>query len=192
MEAMAKNRNYKEEYRRRIANAAKRGFTRSQARGHARPGEASLKPIRLLDQSPLEAALKAMRQRGSLTKAAKAHRISPERLRRYISDKGLAERRGQTWTFTDTRLRKMQIFSQGEARQIVIAGFEEASLNGAYLNAVKAFSRTNDIDLLKPFVGKSVTDAGGKIHPFETNPNALHRIMHSGSEAFHDIYRLVS
>lgn len=189
---MSRQRSYKAEYQRRIANAAKRGLSRSQARGHARPGEASIRPKAPKDADRLEAAHKAMRQKGALTAAAKAHHISPERLRRYVQDNALATRKGRTWTFTDNRYREMKVISGGEVYPIRLAGFEQSSLNGDYLNAVKAFLRSNDIDLLAPFIGRSVTDAKGNAHPFETNPNALHRLAASGNEVFHDIYRLIS
>ena len=85
----------------------------------------------------------------------------------------------------------MRVYSEGEERHIAVRGFAPASSLGAYLSTVKAFGGSNDTDLLQPFVGQSVTDADGTIHPFETNPNILHRLLHSGSEPFHDIYRLI-
>lgn len=190
---MASKRDYRAEYKRRIANAAKRGLTRSQARGHARPGEASLRPKQNKDAARLEAALRDMRQSGALTAAAKSHRIAPERLRRYIRDLDLAKRDGRAWTFTDKRLREMTILSGGKIYKIRISGFEQASFNGDYLNAVRAFLRLHDIDLLAPFVGRSVIDAKGKAHPFEAAPNTLLRLaaMHSESELFHQVYRFI-
>jgi len=191
---MASKRNYQAEYKRRIANAAKRGLTRSQARGHARPGEPSLRPMQAKDAARLEAALRDMRQSGALTAAAKSHRIAPERLRRYVRELGLAKRDGQAWTFTDKRLREMTTISGGKVYKIKITGFERSSFNGDFLNAVRAFLRLNDIDLLAPFVGRSVIDAKGQAHPLETNPNTLHRLAasQSGSELFHQVYRFIS
>ncbi|QNO26706.1 hypothetical protein EEB18_018545 [Sphingopyxis sp. OPL5] len=191
---MAQKRNYRSEYKRRLANAKKRGLSRSQARGHARPGEAALRPKPTIDTTRLEAALSDMRQSGALTTAAKSHRIAPERLRRYIRELGLAKREGRAWTFTDKRLREMTTISGGEVYKIKIIGWEESSLNGDYLSAVRTFLRLNDYDLIAPFVGRSVIDAKGKAHPFETRPNTLHRLAasQSGNELFHQVYRLVS
>lgn len=188
---MSRKRDYKAEYQRRIASAKKRGLSRSQARGHARPGEVSLRPNTSNDQAKLEAALKRMRQKGGLTSAAKAYRISPERLRRYIRERDLAARNGRSWSFTDNRRREMKAISGGKVYPIVIAGFDQASLNGDYLSSVKAFVRTNDFELLAPFIGGSVIDAKGTSHPFETQPNTLHRLVASGEEHFHEIYRLI-
>lgn len=188
---MAKARNYKAEYERRVANAAKRGLSRSQGRGHARSGEAAAPPAQPKDWQRLEAAVKTMRQSGSQIAAAKAHNISPERFRRYVRENDIAERKGRGWQFTDNRLREVRVISKGEIRRVKLAGFEQASLNGTYHAAVKAFLSSNDAGLLRPFVGQSVTDAKGKAHPLETNPNVLHRLAASGSEVFHEIYRLV-
>lgn len=52
------------------------------------------------------------------------------------------------------------------------------------------FVRTNDIEILTPFIGQGVTDSSGRFHPFETNPNAIHRLKAAGGPAFHEVYRL--
>ena len=186
---MSKPRDHKAEYQRRVAAAFARGFSRAQARGHARPGEALLRPGKANDAGRVEAAYKDMRRTGSLTRAAKANGIAPERLRREIRDKGLAERSGRTWTFTDNRPREMMVLTGGEAVRVKVAGYDQASLNGAHLNAAKNFVRSNDIDLLQPFEGQSVTDIAGNSYPLETDPNALHQLASFG-EPFHEIYRL--
>lgn len=191
---MARKRDYRSEYERRLANAKKRGLSRAQARGHARPGEASLRPKKTKDTARLEAALRDMRRSGALTIAAKSHRIAPERLRRYIRELGLAKRDGRAWSFADNRLREMTTISGGDVYKIKIIGWDQSSLNGDYLAAVRAFLRLNDFDLLAPFVGRSVIDAKGRAHPFETRPNTLHRLAaaQSGNELFHQVYRLIS
>lgn len=190
---MARTRNYQADYQRRVASAAKRGLSRSQARGHAKTGETPMRPTAPKDAEKLEAAFKSMRQSGSQAAAAKAYNISPERLRRFIRDNELAERSGRTWAFTDGRSREMQVISDGKIQLLKLAGFDQASLNGQHLTAVKAFLSSNDFDLLTPFVGQTVIDATGKSHPLETNPNILHRLdsASAGDEGFHDIYRLI-
>lgn len=187
---MAHQRDYKAEYRRRIANAAKRGLTRSQARGHARSGEKPLRAKAIKSDDGLEAALKLLRKIGNQGRAAKEAGVSAERLRRFLRENSLAERRGRRWQITDSRSRRMTVISAGEAREITLSDFDQASLNGKHLAAVGAFLRTNDIDLLRPFDSQSVIDAKGKAHPLETDPNALYRLAHAGSEVFHEVYRL--
>ncbi len=188
---MARKRDYRAEYQRRVASAAKRGLSRSQARGHARAGEAPIRRKPLRSDDRLEAALKRLRQTNNQARAAKEAGISAERLRRFLRDNSLAERRGGRWQITDNRRRRMTVITEGEERQITLRDAEQASLNGEHLNAVKAFLRTNDIDLLRPFQGRSVIDAKGNAHPLETNANAIYRLSHAGSEVFHEIYRLI-
>jgi len=187
---MSKHRDYKAEYQRRIANAAKRGLSRSQARGHARAGETAIKPKAIKSDERLEAALKLLRQTGSQRRAAKEAGVSAERFRRFLRSNSLAERQGRQWQINDNRPRRMTVVSGGDARELTLRDFEQASLNGKHLAAVGAFLRTNDIDLLRPFEGQSVIDADGQAHLLEIDPNALYRLAHAGSEVFHEIYRL--
>jgi hypothetical protein len=186
-----KPRNHTEEYARRIARATARGLTRSQARGHARSGEAAIRPKPVKHDNKLEDALKLLRRSGNQARAAKEAGVSAERFRRFLRESSLAERRGRRWHVTDKRSRRMTVISGGEAREIMLRDFDQASLNGKHLAAVGAFLRTNDIDLLRPFDDQSVTDARGKAHPLETDPNALYRLAHAGSEVFHEVYRLI-
>lgn len=188
---MTRQRDYKAEYQRRIANAAKRGLSRSQARGHARSGEKPIRPKPVKSDAGLEAALKRLREIGNQSLAAKHAGVSAERLRRFLRENSLAERRGKRWHITDKRSRRMTVISGGEAREITLRDFDQSSLNGKHLAAVSAFLRTNDIDLLNPFDGQSVIDTKGKAHPLETDPNALYRLAHAGSEVFHEVYRLI-
>lgn len=187
---MARQRDYRAEYQRRIANAAKRGLSRSQARGHARSGEAPLRPQPVKSDAQLEAALKLLRQTGHQGRAAKEAGVSAERFRRFLRSNALAERQGKHWQIADHRTRKMTVITGGEVVVITLRDFEQSSLNGRHLAAVGAFVRTNDIDLLHPFEGQSVIDEAGIAHPLETDPNALYRLAHAGSEVFHEIYRL--
>lgn len=187
---MTKTRDYKAEYARRMANAAKRGLSRSQARGHARANEKPIRPKVAKSDHRLEAALKALRQTGNQGRAAKEAGVSVERFRRYLRANGLAARQGKQWHITDNRPRRMTVISDGEANEITLRDFEQASLNGRHLAAVGAFLRSNNIDFLHPFEGQSVIDAKGAAHPLETDPNTLYRLAHAGSEVFHEVYRL--
>ncbi len=190
---MARKRDYKAEYARRIANAKKRGLTRAQARGHARAGERPIRGSKVeRGEASLEAALKALRRTGTQVAAAKEAGVSVERFRRFLRENKLATRKGKTWIISDPATRQMLVISSGEARTRKLAGLEQASLNGRYLAAVKAFINSNDADLLSAFVGKSVHDTSGHEHPLETDPNTLYHLAASGSEIFEDIYRLVT
>jgi hypothetical protein len=186
---MARTRNHKAEYERRIANAAKRGLTRSQARGHARAGET---PIRTKPADErFEAALKIYRRGVNQAEAARSLRVAPERFRRFLRENVKVEGRGSARKITDTRPYEMTVISAGTITKRLFNDPAQTSLNGSYLNAVKAFQDSNDIDWLAPYVGRSVTDATRKQHPLETRPNVLRRFLHGSEEQFHDIYRLV-
>lgn len=189
---MPRRRDYGGEYQRRLARASARGLSRSQARGHARAGEAPLRSPRPIESDrKLETALKALRRSGKQAAAAKEAGVSAERLRRFLRENGLAERQGGKWLINDRRRKRMTVLSKGEARELVFDQHEQTSLNGRHLAAVQQFLRSNDRELLFPFEGQAVTDARGKPHPLETDPNALHRIASAGSEVFHEVYRLV-
>lgn len=189
---MARKRDHKAEYAARVSNAAKRDLSRSQARGHARVHE---KPVRARSapahDDRLEAALRELRRSRNQTAAAKSQGIAPERLRRFLRENVQIEGRGRSLRITDNRNREMAVISDGEIHRRTLRDFDQASLNGEYLNAVKAFLSSNDIELLKPFEGRAVIDAKGKSHPLETNPNALYRLAAAGDEVFHEIYRLI-
>ena len=189
---MARQRDFKAEYERRIANAAKRGLSRSQARGHARPGESPIRRTAARDGNRFEAALKIYRRSGNRATAAKALKLAPERFGRFLSESVQIEGRGRNLKITDHRAYDMTIISQGERLSVPVSGFEQKSLNGQHLNAVTAFLSTNDIDVLAPFVARSVIDARGVSHPLETRPNILRRLAHAEDEQFPEIYRLTS
>lgn len=189
---MSRRRDYKAEYRRRIQRGLARGLTRSQARGHARVGEDSIVAIKADLDPALEVAVRDMNRGVSMTASARRRQVSPERLRQYVSAKGIARRRGRRWEPDDHRLRTVLLFSRGKARQLDVVGYAEARLAGEYFRAVGEFVRTNDPSLLKPFVGKSVRATNGRRIPLETDPNALHRIFALKMPVFHEIYQVVS
>ncbi len=157
----------------------------------ARAGEASIRHKTVKTDDRLETALRQLRLSGNQGRAALEAGVSTERLRRFLRENSLAERRGKSWHFTDNRARRMTVISRGEAQQRILRDFDQASINGEHLNAVKAFLRTNDIELLEPFEGVAVIDTRGEAHPLETNPNRLHRLAAAGSEVFEDVYRLI-
>ncbi len=189
---MAKKRNYQAEYKRRIANAARRGLSRSQARGHAKAGEASNRAKRPVDRDRLENALKAYRNSGRQIDAARSVGVSVELLRRYLRENVSVKRRGRTLLIEDNRHREMTIYSRGEKTTAILPSFDAASVNGEFLNAVKTYILYGDESLLDRFAGGSVIDTSGKEHPFETDLNILHRLYSAGTEPFHNIYRLIN
>lgn len=188
---MAKKRNYQAEYERRIANAARRGLSRSQARGHAKAGEKPIRSPRAPDSARLENALKAYRKTGRQIDAARSVGVSVELLRRYLRENVSIKRRGRTLVIDDNRAREMTVVSKGRIFKAILPSHDAASVNGEYLSAVRAFLLSNEPSPLRKFDGRSVTDTAGKSHPFETDPNTLYQLAAAGSELFHNVYRLI-
>ncbi len=190
---MARKRKLSPAYRRRIERGLARGLTRAEARGHGKSAVNRGKhdPRPRADER-IERALSLMYRETSLTAAAKAAHISPERLRAYIQTNNLGQREGHKWIMGDRVKRRVPHISGSTQKQIVVPGFKEASLEGRHHNAVKRLIETGDIDALKPFEGKGVRDIKGKFHPFETDPNELFRFAAKDEPEFHEIYRIIS
>jgi hypothetical protein len=84
----------------------------------------------------------------------------------------------------------MPMFSYG--RQVIVrVKSRSASQIGRYMAAVRIFLNTNDPAGLANYSKRSVKDAAGKLHPFETNPNTLYRLSSAGGEPFEEVYRIV-
>jgi hypothetical protein len=189
-----RERNYPEEYRRRIERQMAQGRSRSQARGHPGANERAVRSGSKKTKSDpkLEQALRQLRASNNQSKAAKSAGISPERFRRFLRSNKLAKRKGRRWLITDNRERQVIVISDRREISITVRGFKRASLAMSHRAAVRAFVDTNDPSHLKPFEGESVTDTAGHVHPLETDPNVLYRLAAAGSEGFEQIYRLVT
>jgi hypothetical protein len=189
-----RKRDYKLEYNLRLLRAFTKGYSRSQARGHAKAGELPIRapPQSFAPDARLETALKELRRTQNQSRAAKEAGVSTERFRKFLRDNQLAARSARQWVFDDQRPREMTALTTEGPAVIVVAGFEQASLVGRHDAAVKAFLNTNDAALLAPFKGLSVKDTAGRKHFLETRPNTIHRLASSEFEAFEMVYRLVS
>ena len=189
----AKTRDYQAEYARRIETGRQKGLTRSQARGHPSSGQSlASQPVKRPQSDPrLEAGFKAIQKGRSLTAAAKELHVSPERLRHYLRESKIAERKGSRWVaLPDPRTRCMLLYSLGEALTIDVHP-TEASRIGAYMHAVGEFLMSNDPAFLTPFRGQGVTDTKRRFHPFETSENRLYRLILTGTETFEAVYRII-
>jgi hypothetical protein len=174
------------------ANAVKR------VRGHKRV--ASSKSTHRSQRLPLReipASLDNARQQFMVTKsvkiAARNNGISESRLRRLIRNYKLAKwnRKTRKWRITDRARREVGIVSNGSAKAIVVRGFSKAQLAMAHHAAVKRFLETNDVAVLAPFEGQSITDVGKRSYLLETRPNVLLRLANTGGDADMMIYRLI-
>jgi hypothetical protein len=191
---MAEKRDYRAEYARRIARGTAKGISRSQARGHPKPTEAAIstkRPPKAIEDQRVQLALKVLRQEKSLAAAARAAKVSPERLRRYATQRQIIQRQGRRWSVRDDLPRRMLLYSDGRAIVVIVGDFESASKIGRFMSAVRHFLRTNRLAALREFEGESVTDVLGRSHPFETRPNALYRLASAHDQSFEHIYRIV-
>ena len=187
-----KPRNYQAEYARRIAKALARGLSRSQGRGHSRASETPQRgPPKPIADERLQIALRVLRQEKNFEAAAKAARISPERLRKHAVERALIEKNGRRWQPKADLPRKVQLFSRGKVLNLTVPDAASASAVGLFMSAVGAFLANNDAKLLTPFKGQSVRDSADKTHPFETNPNTLYQLSAEGERSFEEIYKIV-
>lgn len=179
------------EYRRRIVNGLAKGKSRSQARGHPKPGEKSRRKRRRSSDADqrLQFAVRLIQNGQSPTAAAKEAHVAPERLRRLVKSKRLIKS-GKRWRLRKGLSRQVLIYSDGHEVAITV-GEKAASRIGSYMAAVRWFVQTNDVAYLKPFVGKSVKDTSDARYQFETRPNELHRLANTASETFEQVYRVI-
>lgn len=181
---------------------AKRGKAVTQRKGASRVrSPASRKTTKKLKKRPqrkaapdprLEIAVKDMNRGSSLTTAARSVNLPPKSLQSFVSQRRLAKRKSGKWTIKDNRLGRVPVITKGRIRIVTVRGFEEARRAGEHHNAVGNFVRTNNLDLIKPFEGRSVQAVKGKPHPLEADPNALHRIAAMDTPPFHEIYEITS
>jgi hypothetical protein len=190
-----KQRDYKAEYARRIARGKAIGLSVSQARGHARTHEAPVSKIKppTFDRR-LEPGVREIRRGKPVTKAAKAIAVSPERLRRYVKQIGVAKKVGRKWKIgPDHRKRRVEIWSAGQSHKIVVSSFADASLVGRYRAAVRRFLEDpEDQSHLDPFIAQSVRAVDGHRYFFEVRPNVLFRLDASETEPYEEVYEIVT
>lgn len=187
-------RDYRAEYARRLAHGGARGLTRGQARGHpelGRPYASGRELVPRYDPA-LEEGLKEVRAGATISRAARYAGVREERLRRYLVSTGVADRERGRWRIgPDRRPRVVVLYSRGRAIEIVVPGYGEARRVGQYMAATGQFAEQVDAAVLTPFKGEAVPDVRGGLHPFETNPDELLRLLSAGPEPFEQVYRIV-
>jgi hypothetical protein len=174
----------------------KGGIAKRSAPHRRKPAAARRKPKqvrkRLPKDSLTEVAVRDMNRGQSLTAAARESNVPREQLKKYLTDRRLAKRKGQRWVTSDNRPRRVPVMTGGRFRVLTVRGYDEARLVGEHHHAVGEFVRTNAIELIRPFKGQTVQTFSGRKYPLETSPNALHRIAAMDTPPFHEIYEITS
>jgi hypothetical protein len=185
-----KTRNYALEYLIRKARGLADGWSVAQARGHARAidlaDRGGSQPFKRL--SPLENALKLMKQGVSQREAAKLVGVSPETLRRFQKLNTTSQRKGRRWVILDTRPVSVVMATRGKMRTVTVSHDASSDISRHWI-AINLFLETNDASNLAAFVGNGLRDSNGAFHPFETRPNILRKLDSVGELSFVDIYR---
>ncbi len=144
-----------------------------------------------ISDARLETALRTLRETGDLTVASQSIRVKPERLKRIALRRKLIRKSGKKWIVSARLPRRMLLYTDGRELIVTTRNTKSASLIGRYMAAVRHFLRTNDPSGLAEFADANIKDTGGKIYPFEINPNVLYQLGSAGGETFEDIYRIV-
>ena len=185
-----RKRDYAKEYLIRIARGLAGGKSRSQARGHARATDLAdrgkSQPFKR--SSPLENALKLMKQGVSQREAAKQVGVSPETLRRFQKLNTTSRKEGRRWIIIDMRPVSVFMATRGKMRDVTVPHDASTDISRHWV-AINLFLETNDPSHLAAFVGKGLRDSDGAFHPFETRPNVLRKLDSVGELSFVDIYR---
>ncbi|MGH8945021.1 MAG: hypothetical protein ACRDVL_02595 [Acidimicrobiia bacterium] len=190
---MAPRREHRSTYRRRNERARVLGFRNYYELRQTGGARAVTRQSRhVLDRLPetaletrrrsLEAVAQMRREGLSLSQAARQAGVSAEAVRFWAGGAITSSGRARPG---DRLLRQMLIVSGGETLWIDVRGSRQASLVGAYWNAVARFLQTGDDRPLRRFAGKSV--AG---YELETDPDTLEGLALSGGLEFEDIYSL--
>lgn len=190
---MARQRDYRAEYQRRIEKGRSQGRTVSQARGHA--------PRTNFDRALQRAVTDIEHGRyKSPTEAARKLRLPVEKLRNYIVSTGQGYKEGgvikqglpeglEGTQFIQSQVSyHVPVISDSHVYEINVRR-RDATLAGQYMSAVGVFIRTGDAKALEPFEGKAVTDIYGKKYELEVDPSALMEVYTYEDIQWDEIYR---
>ena len=170
----------------------KRRYARARAT-QLRKRQKSKKPALRDISTELDHARRLFMITRSVRGAARSTGVSESQLRRLVKNYRPAkwDRAKRRWKITDRVTREVGIASHGRAKTIIVRGFVRAQTAKAYTAAVKHFLETNDVTVLTPYEGVSISDTDKKEHLLETRPNVLLRLANTGGDADMKIYRLI-
>lgn len=133
--------------------------------------------------------LRMMRRGFSLTASSKDVGLSKETSLRHLG-RAVFKKSGRWFPSKSNSIqREMKIYENGRIRSIIVRNSRDASLIGEYFNEVRNFVEHGDTSGLKRFRGKTIIDANGKKHTFETRPDKIREIEESKEDSeFFEIY----
>ena len=188
--SMAKRkRNYRREYRRRIARGEQRRCPARRREGmpgsENGPGPPTSQQTRTEPKNRPEDDEGRREPKGC--GARQSHR--QERLRRYLRENTETTRSGKLWRNFDLRRFRLPIYSQGGFAEVWLSA-EQATKAGQYLSAVGRFLPTGNGSVLKPFVSDGVRDTAGKFQRLETRANVLCRLDRTGELSVPEVSKI--
>jgi ribosomal protein L21E len=130
------------------------------------------------------------RGEGSLTKKAADEGISRGTVRRAT---GAFRKRDRRWipTKTDRVQRWLKSYEDGRRVEVLVGNSRVAGVLSRYAHAVAVYLETGDSQPLAKFGEKRYRDASGKVHSFETKPEAIRSAVERSESdfgAFADLY----
>lgn len=152
-----------------------------------RPG----KRTRQISDHRFQAALKSLQQGRNTTEAAREIGVSRQRLEQQLRSTGAARKRGARWIVLARLPRRMALFTTQGAIGVTLRNRREASKAGLFMSAVSRFLFSNEPSEVETFSGEFAMDIQGRRWAFETDPNILHQLAHTGNETFESVYRIV-
>jgi hypothetical protein len=181
-------------YRRRLERAAKRDQSLSTARGHG------VKPLPMWQTRQVSdkegyrkslTVLSQMRQGQSLYEAARAERIAPDTVRRYVGAALVREPGGRYRAkSTDRFARRMKFLVSGKVIVVEPANSREASKLARYWAAVNYYVTTGDAKPLWSFRRQRLRVVGKIQLPFLTSLEDIYQLARAGELSFEDLYAL--
>jgi hypothetical protein len=137
----------------------------------------------------LEAVSYMRRDRLSLRAAARKAGTTPGTVKRYAGTELKQDRRRGRYTITggDRLYRPMRVLTNVGIVEVGVSGSRQASLIGAYWNAVDHYLRSGDDSTLRGFAGRSVAGV-----EFETDLTVIDELASRGELEFESIYELAA
>ena len=172
------------------------GKERSKKRVRAQPPprtakQYSARPLRFQDLWDRVVAVisKLRTQRSSLAQTSREVGISPRTVVRYASSALRKDPNGRYQAKKrDQLLRVVMVPTIEGPREIGVRDSRQATVLGAYWNAVHRYLSTGDTSQIVKFEGKRITDADGKRIDLLTTLRELDRLGSAGVMSFESLY----